>query len=90
MTILPRLHNRSNVVAGDLHPMSDRRVPEAVTREAVRLSIKSCLRYLLLETAGADIKLIKRNPNNQIAVGGLIGNEEGVVDKVCSHQVPVD
>jgi len=41
---------------------------------------KSYLRYLLLETAGANIKLIKRNLNNQIAVGGLIGDEEGVVD----------
>jgi len=42
---------------------------------------KPYLRYLLLETAGANIKLIKRNLNNQIAVGGLIGDEEGMIDE---------
>lgn len=42
---------------------------------------KPYLRYLLLETAGANMQLIKRNLNNQIAVGGLIGDEEGIVDE---------
>jgi phosphatidylserine/phosphatidylglycerophosphate/cardiolipin synthase-like enzyme len=41
---------------------------------------KPYLRYLLLETEGSNIRVIKRNLNNQIAVGRLIGDEEGVVE----------
>src|SRR5258708_5175199 len=40
---------------------------------------KPYLRYLLVETENSNIRVIKRNPNNQIAVGSLIGDEEGAV-----------
>jgi phosphatidylserine/phosphatidylglycerophosphate/cardiolipin synthase-like enzyme len=47
--------------------------------QAVLERNKNYLRYLLLETAGSNLRVVKRTVNNQIAVGSLIGNEEGAV-----------
>ena len=47
--------------------------------QAVLERNKTYLRYLLLETEGSNLRVVKRTLNNQIAVGSLIGSEEGAV-----------
>jgi phosphatidylserine/phosphatidylglycerophosphate/cardiolipin synthase-like enzyme len=47
--------------------------------QAVLERNKIYLRYLLLETEGSNLRVVKRTINNQLAVGSLIGNKEGAL-----------
>jgi phosphatidylserine/phosphatidylglycerophosphate/cardiolipin synthase-like enzyme len=46
---------------------------------------KPYLRYLLLETGGKNLQVIKRNLNNQIAIGSFLG-DRGVVENWLKSQ----